>query len=275
MWNLPEPEIEPMSPALAGRLLSTGPQGSPPADFLCGWLAVFTLCRILLPSPACQHLKVLLTSRILPPAPTAAREAGRAVEALVHVCRETGVSEEARCSPLPLGSPWAGNIRINGTRYKRFYFSRKSKVQRGRGEGSWAWQNCGGQALGLDRGRRRRPPSPCPRSKQAWQGLSRSGPSSVRAEKEQGRRGEVHDLRGHTKPGFMDERRQLGQLRVLLFCRHLGWVGGCCKGRGPLGRPGHPPWTWLPLSLPAAGSPAGPVPGEASRPEPGPGVRHG
>ena len=163
MWNLPEPEIEPMSPALAGRLLSTGPQGSPPADFLCGWLAVFTLCRILLPSPACQHLKVLLTSRILPPAPTAAREAGRAVEALVHVCRETGVSEEARCSPLPLGSPWAGNIRINGTRYKRFYFSRKSKVQRGRGEGSWAWQNCGGQALGLDRGRRRRPPSPCPR----------------------------------------------------------------------------------------------------------------
>lgn len=26
----------------------------------------------------------------------------------------------------------------------------------------------------------------------------------------------------HTKPGFMDERRQLGQLRVPLFCRHLG-----------------------------------------------------
>lgn len=28
--------------------------------------------------------------------------------------------------------------------------------------------------------------------------------------------------RSHTKPGFMDERRQLGQLRVPLFCRHLG-----------------------------------------------------
>lgn len=26
----------------------------------------------------------------------------------------------------------------------------------------------------------------------------------------------------HTKPGFMDERRQLGQLRVPLLCKHLG-----------------------------------------------------
>lgn len=27
--------------------------------------------------------------------------------------------------------------------------------------------------------------------------------------------------RSHTKPGFMEDRRQLGQLRVPLFCRHL------------------------------------------------------
>ena len=125
-------------------------QGSPLTDFLCGWCAVFTLYRIFLPTPACQHLKVLLTSRILPPAPTAARGAGRAVEALIHVCRETGVSEEARCSPLPLGRPWAGKVQITGTRYKRFYFSRKSKVQRGSREGSWAWRSRGGQALGPD-----------------------------------------------------------------------------------------------------------------------------
>ena len=72
------------------------------------------------------------------------------VEALVHVCRETGVSEEAGCSPPPLGRPWAGKVRITRMRYKRFYFSRKSKVQRGRGEGSWAWRSCGGPALGPD-----------------------------------------------------------------------------------------------------------------------------
>ena len=29
MWNLPRPGIEPMSPALAGGFLTTGPQGSP------------------------------------------------------------------------------------------------------------------------------------------------------------------------------------------------------------------------------------------------------
>ena len=27
MWNLPEPGVEPMSPALAGRFLTTGPPG--------------------------------------------------------------------------------------------------------------------------------------------------------------------------------------------------------------------------------------------------------
>ena len=105
-------------------------QGSPLTDFLCGWCAVCALYCILLPTPTCQHLKVLLSSRILPPAPTAARGARRVVEALVHVCRETGVSEEAGCSPPPLGRPWAGKVRITRTRYKRFYFSRKSKVQR-------------------------------------------------------------------------------------------------------------------------------------------------
>ena len=29
MWNLPAPGIEPVSPALAGRFLSTGPPGKP------------------------------------------------------------------------------------------------------------------------------------------------------------------------------------------------------------------------------------------------------
>ena len=29
MWDLPEPGIKPVSPALSGRLLTNGPQGSP------------------------------------------------------------------------------------------------------------------------------------------------------------------------------------------------------------------------------------------------------
>ena len=33
MWNLPRPEMEPMSPALAGGLLTSGPSGSPKKSF--------------------------------------------------------------------------------------------------------------------------------------------------------------------------------------------------------------------------------------------------
>ena len=33
LWNIPRPGIEPMSPALAGRFLTTGPQGSPQRNF--------------------------------------------------------------------------------------------------------------------------------------------------------------------------------------------------------------------------------------------------
>ena len=33
MWNLPRPEMEPMSPALAGGLLTSGPSGSPNKSF--------------------------------------------------------------------------------------------------------------------------------------------------------------------------------------------------------------------------------------------------
>ena len=34
MWSLPGPGIEPMSPALAGRVLTTGPPGNPRTHFL-------------------------------------------------------------------------------------------------------------------------------------------------------------------------------------------------------------------------------------------------
>lgn len=36
-----------------------------------------------------------------------------------------------------------------------------------------------------------------------------------------GEAGPQDGWRSHTKPGFMEERRQLGQLLVPLFCRHL------------------------------------------------------
>ena len=41
MWNLPRPGIEPMSPALAGRFLTTGP----PGKFCCH------SCLLLKPIP--------------------------------------------------------------------------------------------------------------------------------------------------------------------------------------------------------------------------------
>ena len=35
MWNLPWPGIKPMSPALAGRFLTTGPPGKPNTEYYC------------------------------------------------------------------------------------------------------------------------------------------------------------------------------------------------------------------------------------------------
>ena len=34
MWDLPGPGLEPVSPALAGRFLTTAPPGKPPGGFL-------------------------------------------------------------------------------------------------------------------------------------------------------------------------------------------------------------------------------------------------
>lgn len=65
----------------------------------------------------------------------------------------------------------------------------------------------------------------------------------------------------HTKPGFMDERRQLGQLRVPLFCRHLSR-----QRKGLFTEPMLSSWAWaLSLPLPSTGS------GKASREKVGPG----
>ena len=45
MWNFPGPGIEPMSPALAGRLLSTAPSGNPHrAWFMSVWN--FLICSL-------------------------------------------------------------------------------------------------------------------------------------------------------------------------------------------------------------------------------------
>ena len=38
MWDLPRPGLEPVSPALAGRLPTTAPPGKPPNAFLTGLL---------------------------------------------------------------------------------------------------------------------------------------------------------------------------------------------------------------------------------------------
>ena len=140
------------------------------------------------------------------------------------------MSEEARCSPQPWADRGRGKSESLGPGTNGFIFLERAK-SREAGEGRQL-----GQAE-LRRAGRRGRPGHCPRSKQAWQRLSRSGPSSVRAEKEQWRRGEVPNLLGHTKPGFMDERRQLGQLRVPLFCRHLR--GG--EQRALSTRPAWPP----------------------------------
>ena len=43
MWDLPRPGLEPVSPALAGRFLTTVPPGKPPGDvFISSFLHPFT-----------------------------------------------------------------------------------------------------------------------------------------------------------------------------------------------------------------------------------------
>ena len=37
MWDLPRPGLEPVSPALAGRLSTTAPPGKPPSHILDSW----------------------------------------------------------------------------------------------------------------------------------------------------------------------------------------------------------------------------------------------
>ena len=66
-------------------------------------------------------------------------------------------------------------------------------------------------------------PGSCPRSKEGPRHGQSGDPRTV-VEKEHGEVRQKPETAGgtHTKPGFMDERRQLGQLRVPLFCRHLG-----------------------------------------------------
>jgi len=52
MWELPRAGIKPMSPALAGRFLTTGPAGKPPNlppfDFLSSTLVLWILAKSLL-----------------------------------------------------------------------------------------------------------------------------------------------------------------------------------------------------------------------------------
>ena len=52
MWDLPRPGLEPVSPALAGRISTTTPPGKSPATF-------FTLCLCLLPGKPFYHLHLL------------------------------------------------------------------------------------------------------------------------------------------------------------------------------------------------------------------------
>ena len=50
MWNLPGPEMEPMSPALAGRFLSTVPLGRSPniPHFIVSLLQILTMISLFL-----------------------------------------------------------------------------------------------------------------------------------------------------------------------------------------------------------------------------------
>ena len=46
MWDLPGPGIEPVSPALAGRFLTTVPPGKPPCSVLLGSLYTCSLLSV-------------------------------------------------------------------------------------------------------------------------------------------------------------------------------------------------------------------------------------
>ena len=47
MWDFPRPGLEPVSPALAGRFLTTAPPGKPSIDFLFSILLISTLILII------------------------------------------------------------------------------------------------------------------------------------------------------------------------------------------------------------------------------------
>ena len=230
VWHVdsPGPGIEPVPPALAGRFSSTGPPGEP-SDRPSKWL-VCCVCAASSSPPlrastyrCCSPAGSCLGSRRSP------RSQGGGGGARPCVQRD-GVSEEARCSPQPRADRGRGKSESLGPGTNGFIFLERAK-SREAGEGRQL-----GQAE-LRRDGRRGRPGRCPRSRQARQRLSGSGPSSVRADEEQRGRGDAPDLRGHTKPGFMDERRQLGQLRVPLFCRHLRGGGQ----RALSTRPARPP----------------------------------
>ena len=46
MWDLPRPGLEPMSPALAGRLSTTAPQGKPQVIYFLNWSTVDLRCCV-------------------------------------------------------------------------------------------------------------------------------------------------------------------------------------------------------------------------------------
>lgn len=174
-------------PTIGRQILYPGPQNLWQI-FLCDWFAVFTLyCHICCPARM-SALKVLLTSRDLASAPTAAWP-GRAVGAKSRMCRRDGnCLEEARCSPHPWAVRGQRNIRITGT-VQTVLFSKKEQSPEA-GEAAGAGKNCGGQAWALTQGTWERP-QPAPGVNRHRQGSAGQGPPGVRAEKEQGRRGRV------------------------------------------------------------------------------------
>ena len=46
MWDLPRPELEPVSPTLAGRFLTTAPPGKPWSIFNFSYLLFITVCLL-------------------------------------------------------------------------------------------------------------------------------------------------------------------------------------------------------------------------------------
>ena len=61
MWDLPGPELEPVSPALAGRFPTTAPPGKPLFNFLRNCQTIFQSCCTILPSYQ-QCVRVLISS---------------------------------------------------------------------------------------------------------------------------------------------------------------------------------------------------------------------